>query len=152
MNRWLRNSALVLTLLLPLAQGPAFGQGASKNPTKAEKKEPKPVVAVADFTYSSQGLRDPFEALYLARAQKSRTGEARKSGYELEELKLVGVIRTGPSRYAMMEDVQGKGMLFKKGDYLNKNMWVMDITEEKVVMAYKVKGDIRQIGVDIPKK
>jgi len=150
MNRWSRNSALVLTLLLLLAQGPAFGQGASKDP-KAEKKEPKPV-AVADFTYSSQGLRDPFEPLYLARIQKSRSGEARKSGYELEELKLVGVIRTGPSRYAMMEDVQGKGMLFKKGDYLNKNMWVMDITEEKVVMAYKVKGDIRQIGVDIPKK
>ena len=150
MNRWSRNSALVLTLLLLLEQGPAFGQGASKDP-KAEKKEPKPV-AVADFTYSSQGLRDPFEPLYLARIQKSRSGEARKSGYELEELKLVGVIRTGPSRYAMMEDVQGKGMLFKKGDYLNKNMWVMDITEEKVVMAYKVKGDIRQIGVDIPKK
>jgi Tfp pilus assembly protein PilP len=151
MNRWSRNSALVLTLLLLVAQGPALVQGASKDPAKAEKKVSQPVV-VADFTYSSQGLRDPFEALYLTRVQKSRAGEARKTGYELEELKLVGVIKTGPSRYAMMEDVQGKGMLFKKGDYLNKNMWVMDITEEKVVMAYKVKGDIRQIGVDIPKK
>jgi Tfp pilus assembly protein PilP len=151
MNRWSRNSALALTLFLLVAQGPAFGKGASKDPAKTEKKEPQPVT-VADFTYSSQGLRDPFEALYLSRVQKSRSGEARKAGYELEELKLVGVIKTGPSRYAMMEDIQGKGMLFKKGDYLNKNLWVMDITEEKVVMAYKVKGDIRQIGVDIPKK
>ena len=52
----------------------------------------------------------------------------------------------------MMEDAQGKGMLFKKGDFINKNLWVFDLLEDKVILAYKLKGDIRKIPMDIPRK
>jgi Tfp pilus assembly protein PilP len=75
-----------------------------------------------------------------------------KEGYELEELKLVGVLKTSGARFAMMEDMQGKGLLFKKGDHLNKSTWILDIEDEKILVAYSVKGDIRKVAIDIPRK
>jgi Tfp pilus assembly protein PilP len=107
-----------------------------------------------DFVaYASQDRRDPFEPIYLYRMKKkSAAGIIEKVGYELEELKLVGVIKTGAVRFAMMEDVQGRGMLFKKGDSLNQNLWLFDILEDKVVLAYKLRGDTRKIVLDITRK
>jgi hypothetical protein len=52
----------------------------------------------------------------------------------------------------MMEDLQGRGLLFKKGDFLNKNLWLFDILEDKVVLAHRLRGDIRKIPMDIPQK
>ena len=78
--------------------------------------------------------------------------DALKRGYELEELKLVGIMKTGNKNLAMMEDMQGKGMLFKKNDYLNKNLWIVNILAEKVEFGYKIKGEIRTFTIDIPRK
>ncbi len=51
-----------------------------------------------------------------------------------------------------MEDTQGKGLMFKKGDFLNSNLVAPRFFEDKVVFAYKLKGDVRKIPVDIPRK
>jgi len=64
----------------------------------------------------------------------------------------VGILKTTGGRLAMMEDTQGKGLTFKKGDFFNKNTWVVDIEEQKVMVAYRVKGDIRKVAIDIPRK
>jgi len=90
--------------------------------------------------------------LYLGKARKKEKGSTEKVGYELEELKLAGVIKTGTVTFVMMEDLQGKGMMFKKGDFLNNNLWVLDILDDKVVLAQKLRGDIRKIPLDIPRK
>ncbi|OPY66518.1 MAG: hypothetical protein A4E57_02779 [Syntrophorhabdaceae bacterium PtaU1.Bin034] len=123
---------------------------------KNEPNAPKPPMPVTDkdfVAYASQDRRDPFEPIYLYRMKKkSAAGIIEKVGYELEELKLVGVIKTGAVRFAMMEDVQGRGMLFKKGDSLNQNLWLFDILEDKVVLAYKLRGDTRKIVLDITRK
>jgi Tfp pilus assembly protein PilP len=104
-----------------------------------------------EFTYTSQ-RRDPFERA-LGFKTKTQMGEqALKSGYELEELKLVGVMKAGPDRFAVMEDMQGKGLLFKKGESLNKNMWVSEILEEKVILGHRLRGDTRLISLNIPRK
>jgi len=117
------------------------------------KAEQKTTTNVDEFSYSAQDRRDPFEPVYLTRmTKKVASGTAQKSGYELEELKLVGVIKTGAVKFAMMEDVQGRGMLFKVGDFLNANLWLADIMEDKVILAYKLRGDIRKIPVDIQRK
>jgi hypothetical protein len=62
------------------------------------------------------------------------------------------VLKTSGARFAMMEDMQGKGLLFKKGDHLNKSTWILDIEDEKILVAYSVKGDIRKVAIDIPRK
>lgn len=111
-----------------------------------------PKFAVGDFVYSAEGRRDPFEAVYLTRVKKSNESATVKKGYELEELKLVGTLKTDRGRFAMMEDRQGRGILFKKGDFLNNSLWVTDVQEGRVVLAYKLKGDTRNINIDIPRK
>jgi Tfp pilus assembly protein PilP len=120
-------------------------------------QEPKktttpPKFNVGDFNYTSENRRDPFEPVYLARVKRSKEATSLKRGYELEELKLVGILKTDKTRFAMMEDMQGKGIMFKKGDHLNNNLWVADVVEGKVILAYKLKNDIKNIDIDIPKK
>jgi len=48
--------------------------------------------------------------------------------------------------------MQGRGILFRKGDYLNKNLWIVDILDGNIVLGYKLKGEIRTFTLDIPRK
>jgi hypothetical protein len=112
-----------------------------------------PTIDMDRFSYTSQDRRDPFEPVYLLKAaKKTSTQPAQKEGYELDELKFVGVIKSGAVTFALMEDMQGKGLLFKKGDFLNKNLWIVDTLEDKVTIAYKLRGDIHTISLDMPRK
>jgi len=118
-----------------------------------QKKPAAQGVNISDFSYSSDNRRNPFEPVNLLRAKQKRVGEDSKSGgYELEELKFVGEVIADNKRFAMMEDRQGKGIMLKKGDFLNKNMWVIDIPPGRVVLGYKLRGEIKKIDVDLPKK
>lgn len=142
----LKSKLLPVVLFCSLAVTPFCVFGQDKGATKTQK------IDVANFSYTSQDRRDPFEPVYLLKMKNRKASGERKTGYELEELKLVGVLKTGAVKFAMMEDVQGRGLLFKKGDFLNKNLWVLDILEEKVMLGYKLRNDIRKIAVDIPRK
>jgi Tfp pilus assembly protein PilP len=86
------------------------------------------------------------------RVVKDKKTDVDALGYELEELKLVGVLKSDRGMMAMMEDAQGKGIFFRKGDPLNQNMWVADISNSNVVFAYKLKGEIKKVVVDLPIK
>jgi Tfp pilus assembly protein PilP len=122
------------------------------NPNANKALEPKKF-NVEDFTFTAEKRRDPFQPVFLTRLKHERamkTGS--KGGYELEELKFVGTLKTDKQRSAMMEDRQGKGMLFRKGDHLNNNLWVVDILEDKMVLGHKLKNEVRKIILDIPKK
>jgi len=129
-------------------------------PKKQPAQKEAPVPALSDFNYKAENRRDPFEPVNLIKAKRSREsrlikdkkGAVEGAGYELEELKLVGILRTDKRRLAMMEDMQGKGIIFKKDDYLNQNLWVVDVQDTRVVFGYKLKGEIRKIVVDIPKR
>lgn len=122
-----------------------FGQEPKKIATPAKFN-------VGDFNFTSENKRDPFEPVYLARVKSSKDASSVKRGYELEELKLVGILKTDKAKFAMMEDMQGKGIMFKKGDQLNNNLWVVDVVDGRVILAYKLKNDIKNINIDIPKK
>jgi Tfp pilus assembly protein PilP len=131
-------------LLLCLAPVTVFSQA------KTETKKSGPVDQ--DFSYTSKDRREPFEPVFLAKVKQRQVSGTLKEGYELEELKLVGMLKSGGAKFAMMEDTQGKGLLFKQGDFVNKTTWIMDIDDEKVIMAYKIKGDIRKFAIDIPRR
>ncbi|MCX7965471.1 MAG: hypothetical protein N2596_02450, partial [Syntrophorhabdaceae bacterium] len=66
--------------------------------------------------------------------------------------KLVGILKAGDARVAMMEDMQGRGILFRKGDFLNKNLWIVDILDGHIILGYKLKGEIRTFILDIPRQ
>jgi Tfp pilus assembly protein PilP len=144
MHRPLRNRFVIICLLVCLSPVTVFSQA------RTEPKRNNPVDP--DFTYTSKDRRDPFEPVFVAKLKQHQASGKLKEGYEIEELKLVGVLRSGGSKFAMMEDMQGKGLLFKQGDFLNKITWIMDVEEERVTMAYKIKGDVRKVTIDIPRK
>lgn len=163
MLRLSRNS-LVLCICLMLGMPCAYAQ-TPKTPVAGKARQEAPVKKydVEDFTYNAQGARNPFEPVLLLKAKTSRGMSVKASkdkgdrapeklGYELEELRLVGVIKSGTGMIAMMEDTQGKGIFFRKGDHLNKNMWVTDVSASGVVLGYKTKGETKKITVDIPSK
>ncbi len=140
---------LLFALLLFSIVSAPFAAGAGVKPGTATA----PAQDMDRFSYTSQDRRDPFEPVYLLKAAKRTSGGvARKEGYELDELKFVGVMKSGAVTFALMEDMQGKGLLFKKGDFLNRNLWVFDTLEDKVILAYKLRGDIHKISLDIPRK
>lgn len=127
---------------------------------KEEKQVQIGQVQIGDFTYTSKDKRDPFEPTYLFKAKRGKEkqvvkgskGEVLKSGYELEELRLVGIIMKEKNRYAMMEDMQGRGVLFRKGDLINPTIFIVDILESKVILGYSVKGEVRKFEMEIQKK
>jgi len=123
-----------------------FGQETKKAVMTPQKFD------IGDFNYTSENRRDPFEPVYLAKMKNSKATTSLKKGYELEELKLVGILKANNTRFAMMEDMQGKGMMFKKGDNLNNNLWIADVVDGRVILAYRLKNDIKNINIDIPKK
>jgi len=123
------------------------------------KPEPEKKPSINAFTYTAQDRRDPFEPLYLLKAKKSKEGllakaqrgTAGRPGYELEELKLVGIVKKNKERYAMMEDLSGRGILFKKGDPINPTTSIIDILESKVIFGYRVKGELKKFEIEIQK-
>jgi hypothetical protein len=157
-----RNSVLPALLLLLAVCAPrgalaqekgAVGPQGQRPSNQAGDQKGSPSWDSSAFSYTSQDRRDPFEPIYLLKVKnRKRADDAGKAGYDLEELKLAGVVKEGAVRFAMMEDLQGRGLLFKKGDLLNKNLWVYDILEDKVIMAYRLKGDIHKIPIDLPRK
>jgi len=153
----------MITLALALFISLSFAVEEKKNTQvikepQVKKEEIK--FDIGDFEYKSEGRRDPFEPVLLLKAKSAREVRVVKDkksatdalGYELEELKLVGVLKSDKGMMAMMEDTQGKGIFFKKGDPLNQNMWVADISNSNVVFAYKLKGEIKKVVVDLPTK
>lgn len=140
--------AVVVCALSASLACPPLAQAGTSNAAKSEKTKTS---GMSDFTYTSQ-RRDPFQHT-AAFKEKNRPGtEALKAGYELEELKLVGVMKAGSEKFAVMEDMQGKGLLFKRGQNLNSNLWVSDILEEKIILGHRLRGDVRMITLNIPRK
>ncbi len=148
-TRKTKNRLLSFLLFCALVAAPSVVKADTQ---KAAEKDRAPS-DIGNFSYSSQDRRDPFEQVHVLKGiKKDALLNQTKSGYELEELKLVGVIKTGAVNFAVMEDTQGKGMMFKRGDFINSNLWLYDFLEDKVVFAYRLKGDVRKIPVDIPRK
>jgi Tfp pilus assembly protein PilP len=143
MRRRLKNKFIIIVLFICLTPVTLFSQ--AKTEIKSGALDP-------DFSYTSKNRRDPFEPVFLTKLKQRQVSGALKEGYELEELKLVGMLRSGAAKFAVMEDMQGKGLLFKQGDFVNKTTWIMEVDEERVVMAYRIKGDIRKFAIDIPRK
>jgi hypothetical protein len=143
MRRRLKNKFIIIVLFICLTPVTLFSQ--AKTEIKSGALDP-------DFSYTSKNRRDPFEPVFLTKLKQRQVSGALKEGYELEELKLVGMLRSGAAKFAVMEDMQGKGLLFKQGDFVNKTTWIMEVDEERVVMACRIKGDIRKFAIDIPRK
>jgi len=160
-----RHSCAIILGCFILSTSVAFGVEVKKNPQTnlQQEKNEGTRYDIGDFEYKSEGRRDPFEPVLLNKEKakkdiristKAKKVTEEKMGYELEELRLVGVLKSDKGMMAMMENAKGEGIFYRKGDPLNNQlgMWVADITNSNVVFAYKLKGEIRKVVVDLPNK
>jgi Tfp pilus assembly protein PilP len=145
-NNKMKNITIIAIMFFIFCPCTLLSQEAKKSSVPPQKFN------IGDFDYTSENRRDPFEPVYLSKIKNNKTAASLKRGYELEELKLVGILKTDKTKFAMMEDMQGKGIMFKKGDNLNNNLWVADVVDGRVILAYRLKNDIKNINIDIPKK
>ena len=160
MIKLLKDSCIVIAATLMLSVSVSIAADVKKE-EQTKKEEIK--FDIGDFEYKSEGRRDPFEPILLNKekakkdirisSKDKRTVEDRM-GYELEELRLVGVLKSDKGMMAMMENAKGEGIFYRKGDPLNNQlgMWVADISNSNVVFAYKLKGEIKKVVVDLPIK
>ena len=159
------NNCLNIACALVLSASISYAVEATKDQKNAVPSQPKKEEAkfdIGDFEYKSEGRRDPFEPVLMNKERarryvkivRDKQSTEDKRGYELEELKLVGVLKSDKGMMAMMENAQGEGIFYRKGDPLNNKigMWVADISSSNVVFAYKMKGEIKKVVVDLPIK
>ena len=112
---------------------------------KEEKKEPP-------YSYKAEGRRDPFKSLLFGRAaqkEKEQKEGVKINGplqnYDLETLKLVGIVWGELGNFAIIEAPDGKGY----NAYLNTpigrhNGWIKEITADKIVISesyINIKGE-----------
>jgi Tfp pilus assembly protein PilP len=128
---------------------PSFTIAADQKSTPT--KEDKERATLGDFVYNPANRRDPFVPSYLLKIKQRKGMNIQKTGYELEELRLVGILKTDKVKCIMMEDMQGRGINFKKGDYINTDLWVIDILDDRAILGYKLKRGTRRIELSIPK-
>ena len=124
------------------APPPASSTG-SRRPTTPPKPSPSPDLTdpakIEDeiaYVYSPIGKRDPFRSIYDEFQQDSGNEQLTElQKFELDQLKLVGIVSRIATPYAMVEDPNGKGHTLTRGKLIGKN-WgrVSQITAECVVI------------------
>lgn len=115
-------------------------------PAPVAQKAAQPAVAAPPeapppFVYDPTGLRDPFEPflkLEKPKPQKPKVFVPKTplQRYAVEELRLVGVVWSGPGRAkALIEDPEGKGYVVGSGTLVgDRDGKIVDIRPEKVVV------------------
>lgn len=126
--------------LAVLTKGSAGARAAASGEEKPPPPPPAPTGVVVEdevgYVYSPIGKRDPFRSLFDS-LQLSRDVEqlTELQRFELDQLKLVGIVSRIATPYAMVEDPSGKGHTITRGKLIGKN-WgrVSQITPECVVV------------------
>lgn len=111
-----------------------------------------------DYSYSPIGKRDPFRSLFED-LQKSGEEEERTplEEFELDQLKLVGIVSRIATPYALVEDPTGKGHTLRRGTLIGRNRGrVSQIKPECVVVrerysTYSGKTATNETEICLPK-
>jgi type IV pilus assembly protein PilP len=110
-----------------------LAEAAATEATPEPTPEEEPVV---EYNYDPIGKRDPFRSLVVAELQPSATPLTELQRYDLDQLKVVGIIYGIASPRAMIQTPDGKGHVAKKGTPIGKGRGrVTRITQREVVVA-----------------
>lgn len=174
MTRQLTSIALAFTLASLVVgcekqpAAPTAAPQAKKAVTKpAEVKPTSPEAPPPPkYTYDPAGRRDPFVPLVLAAKKAAPTAQGGAEivpleplqRYELDQLRLIGIVMVKPQPIAMVAAPDGKSYILKRGVKLGKNNGsVIAITIDAVVVKEEyldISGETRSATVEIklPKK
>lgn len=109
------------------------------------KEEPNSESLITTYHYNPAGKVDPFQPLIIEEPKTPEKSAARKLGsvppllrYELDQLKLVGIIANIKPPRGLIEDVTGDGYIVVPGDRIGRNEGVIkEIKENEIIIEEK---------------
>jgi len=132
-------------------------QAAQKKPSPSEtakipetqKEEPESGPAKVAYHYDPSGKTDPFRPLIVEEAKSVGKGLAKKVGsipplerYDLDQLRLVGIITKVKPPRALIEDVTGDGYIVTPGMRLGRNEGVIITIDESEIIVEEKQLDM----------
>lgn len=135
-------------------------------PVKTVKKAAAPVQAAIttvkkiEYVYEPAGKRDPFKPFVelVKKAAPSKVPTTPLQAYDLNELRLVGVLILPGKKVAMIEDPTGKGYSVKEGTLIGmKEGKVVEIIKDEVVVEERYLDETGQaktmrVSMKIPRE
>jgi Tfp pilus assembly protein PilP len=118
-------------------------------PVQPKKEEAKSEPEQVAYHYVPAGKIDPFRPLIVEEAKGSK-GMARKVGnlqplqrYDLDQLRLVGIISDTQPPRALIEDVAGDGYIVTPGTLIGRNDGVVAAIHENEVVVEEKQLDLQ---------
>ncbi len=107
----------------------------NKNTNNTEKQEDnkKKLDLKETFTYDSQGKNDPFKIEVESSSYGSVSGESGEYQFNFTRFKYKGMLSFGNEKKALIEDVNGKGIILKKGDAFG-GAKVEEISKNEIIL------------------
>ncbi len=122
----------------PAAPAPAPAPAATEPAEREEKK------AEAEYSYNPIGKRDPFRSFTSVEVvQRDTIVASELQNWELDQLRLVGIMWGVDEPVAMVEDPKGKGHIIQHGDLIGKK-WgkVTQIKSDGVIITEEFRDPI----------
>lgn len=137
--------ALACLLFQAFAANAAVQPHANSDTVSLAKEAPQPLNSLAkkgdNFTYRLEGRPDPFLPFLTEKTQVNPDevveSHEKLTGMQLFEpgqLTLVALVHTPEQKFAMVEDVSGKGYIIKQGTKIGRRGVVTEIIPNKVVI------------------
>ena len=114
-----------------------------------------------EYVYNPAGKRDPFKTFIESVTEKKERAAAPVSplqSYDLNTLRLVGIMMLPGKKVAIVEDPSGKGYHVKVGTHIGLNDGVVvEILKDEVIVEEKyldetLQTKARKVSVKIPKE
>ncbi len=135
----------------PVAPGEASGPKASagggaaapKETAERRVEEKAEETQEPEYSYNPIGKRDPFRSFTSIEVVRSDIVVSELQNWELDQLRLVGVLWGGDSPVAMVEDPKGKGHIVHHGDLIGKK-WgkVTQIKNDEVIVTEEFRDPV----------
>lgn len=117
--------------VVPGAGAPPVAAVATATPTPEPEE-----TAVTEYNYDPIGKRDPFRSLVVEELQNRPKPKTPLQQYDLDQLKIVGIIWGISNPKAMVQTPDGKGFVVSKGTPIGKGRGkVTRITQKEVVVS-----------------
>jgi type IV pilus assembly protein PilP len=141
----------------PAAGGPAGATGNPAEATPTPTATPEEAVA-EEYNYNPIGKRDPFRSFLADElAPDTRKVVTPLQRYDLDQLRIIGIIWGISSPRAMVTSPDGKGYVVQKGTLIGKN-WgkVSRITQDEVIISeeyrdFEGKLIVTEVPLKLPK-
>ncbi len=126
----------------------------------APVQAPMTTVKKEEYVYSPAGKRDPFRPFIELekKAMQVKVPTTPLQLYDLNDLRLVGIIILPGKKVAMIEDPAGKGYQISVGTLIGKSGGrVVEIRKDEVVVEEKFMDDMaqtktRRVSITIPRE